>query len=232
MTLLAGHRGRPGWRGTERRLTMGMLVFVLFAVTALLFVPYTLWPRWPDTPVAGSAPALPIVVAGEPLKVPPGALRFAVQRRAGTQERVDLVYLWPSLVPPDRAAPVALGTRDRVFVTVATAASLPPPERLRIIYPRYTAADPLPAPDGLALLAFRDGTPYQGEDLAFDPARREKFVARCARNTNPLTPATCLAERRIGNADLTLRFPRDWLKTWREVEAGLDRLIAQLRGEP
>ena len=106
---------------------------------------------------------------------------------------------------------------------------LPPVERLKNIYPRYTAPDPSPAPAGLSVFGFRDGTPYQGEDLAFDPAAPERFLARCARTINRLTPGTCLYERRIGEADVTVRFPRDWLEGWRDVAAGLDRLIGQLR---
>ena len=229
MTLLAGDRDIAGGRRTERRLTTAALVLILSAVMGLLFVPYTLWPRWPAAPVAADAPALPIVVAGQPFNVPPRALRIAIQRRAGTQERIDLVYLWPSLVPPDPATAIDVGERDRVFVTIAAADTLAPGERLKTIYPRYTATDPRRGPAGLALVAFRDRTPYQGEDLAFDPAAPEKFLARCSRSANPLTPATCLAERRIGNAELTLRFVRDWLENWRDVEAGLDRLIEQLR---
>jgi hypothetical protein len=37
-----------------------------------------------------------------------------------------------------------------------------------------------------------------------------------------------LLERRIGNADVTLRFPRDWLSDWKSVAAGIDRLMARL----
>ncbi len=56
-----------------------------------------LWPRWPDAPVALDAPSLPIVVAGAVFNIEPAAIRMNVQRRPGTQERVDLAYLWPCL---------------------------------------------------------------------------------------------------------------------------------------
>src|SRR5215813_3244353 len=50
--------------------------------------------------------------------------------------------------------------RERLFVTIAIAGdTLAPAERVRIIYPRYVAAQPVAAADGLAVLAFRDGTP-------------------------------------------------------------------------
>lgn len=222
-------RRAPARRAAEGLLFFTVLVLISLGITALGFVAYALWPRWPDAPVAADAPSLPITVAGVPFNVPPQAMRVAMQRQPGAQERVDLVYLWPSLAPPGPEDAPRLGERDRVFVTVAAATSLPPLERLKNIYPRYVAAEPTPGPAGLSLFAFRDGTPYQGEDLAFDAAAPEKLLARCSRSINPLTPGTCLHERRIGDAEITVRFPRDWLTGWKDVEAGLGRLIANLR---
>lgn len=230
MSTLAGHHGAAGRQAAEGLLFFTMLVLISLAVTTLGFVGYALWPSWPDASVAADAPALPITVAGALFNVPPQAIRVAVQRHAGAQERVDLVYLWPSLAPPDpNSTAPNLAERDRVFVTLAAATSLPPIERLKTIYPRYTATEPTPGPPGLAIFAFRDGSPYQGEDLVFDAEVPEKFLARCARTVNPLTPGTCLAERRIGDADVIARFPREWLENWREVEDGLEKLIGQLR---
>jgi len=37
--------------------------------------------------------------SGVAFNVPPAAIRIAAQRQPGTQERIDLVYLWPSLAP-------------------------------------------------------------------------------------------------------------------------------------
>src|SRR5262249_19050083 len=154
-----------------------------------------------------------ITVAGVLFNVPPPAIRIAAQRHSGAQERLDLVYLWPSLAPPDPDGPAPnLVQRDRMFVTIAPATAMSPVERLKTIYPRYTATEPTPGPAGLAIFAFRDGSPYQGEDVVFDAAAAERFLARCARTVNPLAPGTCLAERRIGDAELTARFPRQWLK--------------------
>ena len=42
----------------------------------------------------------------------------------------------------------------------------------------------------------------------------------------------CLHERRIGGADITVRFPRDWLDDWAAVADGIDRLIAGFRPAP
>jgi hypothetical protein len=231
MSMLAGRRhltAHPTGRGAaESLLHFTLLGLVALAVTVLGFVGYAMWP---DAEVVVDAPALPITVAGALFNVPTQAIRVAAQRRSGAQERVDLAFLWPSLAPPDPNGPApSLAARDRVFVTIAAATSLAPVERLKTIYPRYTATDPAPGPPGLAIFAFRDGSPYQGEDVVFDAAAPERFLARCARTVNALTPATCLAERRIGDADVVARFPRDWLESWREVATGLEKLVGQLR---
>jgi hypothetical protein len=213
-----------------------LTVIGLLGFGALAFIAYLLWPRWPGGAVAPDAPAIPITVAGVAFNVPPAAVRVAMQRRPGAHERVDLVFLWPSLDPPDPAAkPTAPATDklaappiERVFVTITGAgATLAPADRVKVIYPRYTATDPVPGPDGLLVLSFRDNTPYQGEDLIYDAAK--EFIARCTRKGVGATPGACLHDRRIETADLTVRFPRDWLANWREVARNIDRLIAKLR---
>lgn len=43
-----------------------------------------------------------------------------------------------------------------------------------------------------------------------------------------MNSGVCLLERRVGEADLTLRFPRDWLIDWQNVASNIDKLIARL----
>jgi hypothetical protein len=233
-----------------RRRRRGFLWLPVTALAAIVivaacFVAYVLWPTWPGKTIPLDAPALPITVAGVLFDVPPAAIRVAVQRQPGPHERIDLVFLWPSLVPPapfDKAgaedhriepggsdtAAVPPSTRDRLFVTVAgLGAVLPPLERLRSIYPRYVEAAATAGPDGLAVLPFRAGTPYSGEDLIYVADNPEQFFARCTRTVRAV-PGTCLQEHLIGAAEITTRFPRDWLDQWRNVAAGFDRLVTQL----
>ncbi len=208
------------------------LVFLGLAGLAAGYVAYVLWPRWPDAPVSLEAPALPIVVAGEMFNIEPAAIRQAVQRRAGTQQRVDLAYLWPSLTPPDPAlraedAPPA-DPNQRLFLTIADAGdALPPAERIKSIYPRYFADGASAPAEGLALRAFRDGTPYQGEDLVYAESAPDDFAARCSRS-GVGNSGLCLLQRRFGHADVTVRFPRDWLADWTAVRDGIDRLLRRL----
>ncbi len=204
---------------------------------ATAYIAYVLWPRWPGPAIDPHAPALPIMVAGVTFNVPPAAIRAPVQRRPGTHDRIDLSFLWPSLEPPDATAKPTVPTQgglppaqtfERIFVTItAGGSSIPPAERVLTIYPRYTTAEALPGPGGLAVLAFRDGTPYQGEDLIYD-TEAPGFLVRCTRRAGP-TPGTCLHERWIETVKLVVRFPRDWLTDWRNVAGNIDRLIASLR---
>jgi hypothetical protein len=225
-------------RGQRRRaaghnpLAAPLMAFAGAVVIAALYIAYVLWPRWPGVPVALNAPSLPIVVAGVTFNIEPAAIREAIERRPGTQDRVDLAYLWPSLVPPDPAVKPTVGhpvnPNERLFVTIASGdTTLPLIERVKEIYPRYLVPEPSAGPDGLTLRGFRDGTPYQGEELVFEQQAPEHFLARCSRK-GVVNSGSCLLERRIGKADATFRFPRDWLADWTGVAAGIDKLLARL----
>jgi hypothetical protein len=229
------------WRGS-RGLWSAIAIVAVLMTAAGTFVSYVLWPTWPKSGVALDAPAIPVTVAGTLFNVPPAAIRAAVQRHPGAHERIDLVFLWPSLAPPTAdaqaaakasiangsdAAPVPR-TDDRVFVTIAgLGAVLAPLVRLRTIYPRYIEAQAAAGPDGLAILPFRAGTPYEGEDLVYLAEKPEEFFALCSRPSRTL-PGTCIQERSLDATEITLRFSREWLQDWRKAAAGFDRLVAQL----
>src|SRR5215471_6431619 len=230
-------------RGKTAVLTAPFLLLVLTVAAAVACVSYLLWPTWPSEPRALDVPALPVTVGGVLFEVPPAAIRTKLQRHAGQHERLDLVFLWTQLSPPpnDRAmrdnrpideenatAALAEAENDRLFVSIVGLASvLPPLERLRTIYPRYLGQQAEAGPDGLAVLPFRSGTPYDGEDLVYPAGNPEQFFARCTHRTGAV-PGTCISEHALEGAQITIRFPRDWLGDWRNVAAGFDRLTAQL----
>jgi hypothetical protein len=227
------HRRRRASHGVLIRALV-ILLPLIFGATA--FIAFILWPRWPEPQIASDAPSLPITIAQVAFNVPPAAMRVPLQRRAGAHDRVDLIFLWPSLEPPDpaqkpsaSAATPAVAT-ERVFVTIAIAGDwLSPVERVQTIYPRYAATTPSAGPPGLAVLAFRSGTPYAGEDLIYDAAAPKNFLVRCSRDGVGPIPGTCLYERRIETADVVVRFPRAWLDDWQEVVANIERVITNLR---
>ena len=157
-----------------------------------------------------------------------------IQRRSGAQERVDLNFAFPSLQVPEAPKHLsadsvedAMQPIDRIFLSIsAHHDSLAPDARVRTIYPRYLEEAATPGQDGLTVRAFRDGSPYGKEDLFF--ASTPNINARCTRDA--ATPGMCLSERRIEGADLTFRFPRNWLEKWREVADAMDRLTLLLHG--
>jgi hypothetical protein len=240
---MTAHAVPRGKRRGRARLTLPFVAVVLLVAAGMAFVSYVLWPTWPSQTTALDAPAIPVTVAGVLFDVPPAAIRAAVQRHPGQHERLDLAFEWPSLTPPkpedksadkpplnaENATAAAISAENkRLFVTIAPlGAVLPPLERLRTIYPRYVEAQATAGPDGLAILAFRAGTPYEGEDLVYVGATPEQFFARCTRPARSV-PGTCINERVLDAAQVSLRFPRDGLGDWRNAASAFDRLVAQI----
>ena len=237
---MGGRSPRRGRRMARGLLMLPLLIFLGVSAIAASYVGYVLWPRWPGPMVAPNAPSLPIVVGGTTFNVPPAAIRRSVQRKPGVQERVDLVFLWPSLAPPASAeeagphgasaAVEAAHPLERIFMIIVASEGGPSPlERMQTIYRRYLAPETLSAPNGLIMLGFRKDTPYQGEDMLYTPDMPERFLVRCTRDGTGVVPGTCLHERRVGGADITVRFPRAWLENWGGVANGIDRLISRLQ---
>ena len=218
------------------------------AAGAIALVAYLLWPTWSAD--GTSAPErLPVSIGGTLFNVPAAAIRVKIQRHSGPQERIDLNFSFPSLAVPEAPkhlsadnAEDAIQPIDRIFLSIAAHHDEQAPEtRVRTIYPRYLDQTSIPSTsipstlipstsassqDGLTVRAFRQGTPYGGEDLI--SAVTPGLTARCSRDA--ATPGMCLSERRIGGADLTFRFPRNWLAQWRDVAEAMDRLTLQLHG--
>jgi len=210
---------------------MGISSLVSAAVLAL--VVYLMWPTWrAGTP---SDPAhLPITIGSALFNVPAQAIRMRMQRRAGPQERIDLAFEYPSLAPPEPQAHVTADdvedkpiATNRIFLSIAADGGVvTPQERARAIYPRYVEAQ-ADTQDGLSGRAFRDSSPYRGEDLFM--ADKPVFITRCTRDA--MTPGMCLTERRVDGAHLTFRFPRTWLSDWRNVVAAMDKIVERMQGK-
>jgi hypothetical protein len=226
-------------RDTRRNLRghlIPIIVSGLIAAGAIALVAYLLWPTW-GPEVASDPGRLPVSIGASIFNVPPGAVRMKIQRHSGPQERVDLSFSFPSLEAPDAPeaprhisadiAEDAIQPIDRIFLSIAAHHdALAPETRVRTIYPRYLEQAAPPAQDGLTARAFREGSPYSGEDLFL--ANAPALSARCTRDAK--TPGMCLSERRVEGADLTFRFPRSWLAQWRDVADAMNRLTVQLHG--
>src|ERR1700759_2393198 len=223
--------GSLDWHKSSHVLPIALAAIV--GAGAITIVAYLLWPTW-STESSGAPDRLPVSIGGTLFNVPPAAIRIKTQGPSGPAEPIALTFSFPSLEPPqpqkhvsadevdEKAQPI-----DRIFLSIsAHHDTLAPDMRVRTIYPRYLEQTSSPGDDGLTLRAFRDGSPYGGEDLF--SANVPPFNARCTRDG--ATPGMCLGERRIDGADLTFRFPKAWLAQWRDVAGGMDRLTAQLHG--
>lgn len=224
------HRASP--RRTPRRGHLGMsLAAGIFAILATALVIYLLWPTWRPSK-AGDPTTFPISIGATVFNVPSAAIRMKSQRYSGPQERIDLSFEYPSLQPPGPPRHITAETvtvdaepNDRIFLSIAAHhEAMPPDVRVQTIYPRYLDETPAQMRDGLSVQAFRADSPYENEDLmtTASPA----FTARCSRDGETL--GICLSERRIGDADLTFRFPRKWLARWQDVAVAMDRLTDRL----
>jgi hypothetical protein len=235
MTLLstAQHFARASRRNPRAHLVPIVIAATLTA-GAIALVAYLLWPTWGTDPARGPE-RIPVSVGGTLFNVPSAAIRRKIQRHSGPQERVDLAFIFPSLEPPEAPKHVSADTAeeqpqpiDRIFVSIAAHRdTLAPDMRVRTIYPRYLEQASTTGEDGLTMRAFKEGSPYNGEDLfsAGNPA----LSARCSRDA--ATPGMCLTERRIEGADIIFRFPRSWLSQWRDVANAMERLTAQMYGK-
>jgi len=223
-------------RGSRRPRRSHMVPIVLatgLAGGAIALVAYLLWPTW-GTDTSSDPARLPVSIGATLFNIPPMAIRMKIQRHSGPQERVDLGFDYPSLEAPEGIKHVsadavedAMQPIDRIFLSIAAHHdSMAPEVRVMTIYPRYFEQASTTGQDGLTMRAFRDRTPYSGEDLFFADA--PALTARCTRDGE--TPGMCLSERRIDGADLTFRFPRSWLARWRDAANAMDRLTVQLHG--
>ena len=203
MAILAQERSSAARRTPQRPrrsrhspLLAPLMVFGAVIVIAELYVTYVLWPRWPDAPVVLDAPSVPIVISGTVFNIEPAAIRMSVQRRPGAHERVDLSYLWPTLLPPNPAIKPTIGApidpNERLFITIASGdATLPLIERVQTIYPRFLVAEPVAGPPGLTFRGFRNDSPYQGEDLVFESNAPSIFWRAAHATESPIQVCAC-----------------------------------------
>jgi hypothetical protein len=226
-SISSPRRGRPPARRDYR---MPFVIGGAVGAASIAAVAYLLWPTW-HAEAVGDPDRTPVTIGDTLFNVPTAAFRVKLQRHPGPQERVDLNFLYPSLAPPGKRAHTGpegvaeFQPIDRIFLSIAAHQdALAPEARLRTIYPRYLAPGAPQADDGLTLRPFLDGSPYAGEDLF--TAEQPALAARCTRDRQ--TPGMCLSEMRIDGADLTFRFPRQWLTQWRDVAGAIARLAAQL----
>lgn len=129
----------------------------------------------------------------------------------------------------DLAIPFADAGRgeERLFVTATPAeGTAEATSRLGPHHARFLSAVARSHPSGLLQRRYRDGTPFEGEELYVSPPDGALFAARCAPTKSDAEDgAACLAELRLGGLDLRVRFPQSRLESWEAILATLRRTL-------
>jgi hypothetical protein len=117
---------------------------------------------------------------------------------------------------------------EPVFLTARPAdGSLAPAERPSVLYARFVAADARSAPGGLIRRRFREGTPFDGEDLVVAVPDGRAFWARCPTAAARGDAARgCVTEMRFGETDVQVRFSPALLPRWELLASGVQRRFA------
>lgn len=211
-------------------MSLRTLVLIGLAVAAAL-VAVAMWrddgagrPETSPTPVR-------IELGGRPLTIPANAIRFAGQRVAGPQTRVDLALSWPELAGRTEATAARFDTPD--YAPDIVHLTLQPRRdawdsatRLAAVYARFFIGDPLEGPTGLQGRRLSPKSGYADEMIWLEPGAVRPFVARCFPLTAGEPPKMCLRDVVHGSLIVTLRFPVTLLGRWREIDGALDGRLA------
>jgi hypothetical protein len=178
--------------------------------------------------LAAPAPRFAVATIGvERLKLASAYLRPS---RNGDAE---LVAFFPDFTPAGAFADVGAATDldDRfarlVFIELKPAdPALDPAERTVRLYQRFLDENSWSHPGGLVARAFVDGSPFEGDELFYVAPEGRDFAARCRRpDPSRKTPNTCIAEFRLGDLDVGLRFAASLLSQWSALKEGARGLI-------
>jgi hypothetical protein len=158
-------------------------------------------------------------------------------RHDGPTTALEAAVFFPGLAPAgdfdDVTAKTDLDRRlaETVFIVVRPPdASLDPADRMARLYERFLEDDAWSHPGGLIARAFADDSPFRGDELYFTAPEGREFAARCSKpDPTAKTPNTCLAEMRMGDVDVEIRFAAALLSEWRTLREGARGLIAAAR---
>jgi hypothetical protein len=166
-----------------------------------------------------------------------GAYLRPDSRQGGPMDVLQLAAFFPDFSPAGETGDVDAHTdlaerlARTVFLTARAAdSSLDPAERPARLYQRFLDENSWSHPGGLVARAFVDGSPFEGDELYYVAPDGREFAARC-RRPDPArkTPNTCIADFRLGDLDVEMRFSAGLLAQWESLKAGARGLIESAR---
>lgn len=170
------------------------------------------------------------------LSIPSEYFRFEYARMGGSLSEIDLA------ADAKTFRPARLQTRFRksaadplaqnLFLTLTPAdGRVSPAERATRLYARFLQPDSWNHPGGLIMRRFKDGSPYQHEDLYIAPPEGRRFAARCPqpRKKPDGLLNICMVVIRIDGIDVRLRFAASLLSDWERLYQGARGLLHSFR---
>jgi hypothetical protein len=204
------------------------------AAAALAGGPYAVFARLGDV---REQPHVVEATVGQAKFALPSRFLRASSPRDGATSALKAAVFFPGFTPAgdfdDVTAETDLDRRlaEMVFIVIKPAdASLDPADHTARLYERFLEDDAWSHPGGLIARAFADDSPFRGDELYFVAPEGREFAARC-RKPSPAakTQNICLAEMRMGDVDVELRFAAALLGEWRALCDGARGLIASAR---
>lgn len=209
-----------------------VLIAVLAALGGLGWAGYVLLPHYFASPTARM---VEVTVGPSRLRLDPAYLRRQEDRDGGRMSELTLAASFDSFRPAPPIGPLRPGMMqadpDLIVMTVRPAdPALAPADRTAKLYARFLESDTWSNPGGLVMRRFTRNSPYASEELYIAPPDGRRFAARCIRPIQPHDglPDTCIAQTRVENLDIDIRFPPDLLVDWDRLLRGVQGLVLSM----
>lgn len=167
------------------------------------------------------------------LRVPENYLIYPSERRDGVRTQVALFAALPDFRgydEQDSAIFAGNGANSPIvhILIRRDAFELTESVRLNRVYlSEVTDVRGGPGPFRLTRYSFRDDSGYRGEDLFVGRTEQGVVVMRCVRATASVPSPNCLRELPLTNGvELSYRFKRSRLDSWRDIARNVERLVA------
>lgn len=194
--------------------------------------------NWNSSAFAGIPSGFATLSVGpETFKLPfayisPAEKRAEVQNGTRDFKTLKISMTWPGLKPAlNRDSSNTTGATDRTL----TLELEHNPEResmrarLEPFYRRLARGGELDGPDGLKVLRLSARGALQTDQIVFDPARRNGFIARCRSTAPDAHPVCHRAVVLSSGLELRYRFSQHLLEDWRRIDNSVVRKVAGFR---
>ncbi|WP_421983524.1 hypothetical protein [Roseibium sp.] len=218
----------------------GRLIFAMCLLGAVHIAERTVYwsENWNASAFAGIPSGFATLSVGpETFKLPFAYIanpeyRTKVQEGAREFSTLKISMTWPGLKPAVSYDPWdTTGAKDRILTLELEHNPERESMRARLdpFYRRLARGGELDGPDGLKVLRLSPRGALRTDQIVFDPARRNGFIARC-RTAGPEARAVCHRAVVLSSGlELRYRFSQSLLDDWRRIDNAIVRKVAGFR---